>query len=353
MNSPLPQDINAECRKAAKIIEQFIVPKKTGVDQIIPPQIIAQAKGMAILSVIKAGFLFSGRGGSGIVVARLDDGSWSAPSAIGTAGFGAGGQIGVEITDFVIILNTKEAVKAFSHGGNVTLGGNLSVAAGPIGRNAEAAGSVLNLAPIYSYSVTKGLFVGISLEGSVILERKETNATFYRRKVSAKEILSGSVPPPPAAEDLYRALNRRTEQEVNGEDIPSRRATFNPATMFRKNASNDQPANDNISTYSNNSYNGGGSSNYNGGGSSNYNGGSGAYRTPTSVSSPRPLPGRLPAPAPPANRVVALYDFDGQRAGDLSFRAGDEIVVLKKNDNDWWDGRIGAREGVFPANYVQ
>ncbi len=63
-------------------------------------------------------------------MARLEDGSWSAPSAIGTIGAGVGGQIGAELTDFVIILNTRQAVEAFSMGGNVTLGGNLSVAAG-------------------------------------------------------------------------------------------------------------------------------------------------------------------------------------------------------------------------------
>ncbi|KAJ3196399.1 DUF500 super, partial [Dinochytrium kinnereticum] len=126
MNSPIPQDVAAECKKCAKIMNQFIKPATKGLDQIIPPDIISQAKGIAILSVVKAGFLFSGRGGAGLVVARLEDGSWSAPSAIGTAGFGAGGQIGIEVTDFVIILNTADAVKAFSMGGNVTLGGNLS-----------------------------------------------------------------------------------------------------------------------------------------------------------------------------------------------------------------------------------
>lgn len=97
-----------------------------GLDNIIPPDILSKAKGLAIFTVIKAGFLFSGRAGAGIVVARLDDGSWSAPSAIGTGGMGFGGQIGAEITDFVIILNNRAAVKSFSQGGNVTLGGNLS-----------------------------------------------------------------------------------------------------------------------------------------------------------------------------------------------------------------------------------
>ncbi|KAJ3349906.1 hypothetical protein HDU83_000198 [Entophlyctis luteolus] len=346
--SSLP--LRAILDRAAKIIESFIVPKSSGVDQIIPPQVIANAKGIAILSVIKAGFLFSGRGGSGIVVARLSDGSWSAPSAIGTAGFGAGGQIGVEITDFVIILNTADAVKAFSHGGNVTLGGNLSVAAGPVGRNAEASGSILNLAPIYSYSVTKGLFVGISLEGSVIIERKETNAAFYRRKVTAKEILSGSVPPPPAAEDLYRALNRRTEDEVaNAANYtgPSNPMLAKLTTFGRKDASGSKNGGNSYASPNETDYRSPpfGNSRISSpiGSASSGNGGAVYGRTA--------LP--TPAPAGGLERVTAMYDFDGQREGDLSFRTGETITVLQKNANDWWLGRIGGREGVFPANYVQ
>ncbi|KAJ3343095.1 hypothetical protein HDU83_005821 [Entophlyctis luteolus] len=356
---------------AAKIIESFIVPKSSGVDQIIPPQVIANAKGIAILSVIKAGFLFSGRGGSGIVLARLSDGckfsgcitnhvclykqtpalaAWSAPSAIGTAGFGAGGQIGVEITDFVIILNTADAVKAFSHGGNVTLGGNLSVAAGPVGRNAEASGSILNLAPIYSYSVTKGLFVGISLEGSVIIERKETNATFYRRKVTAKEILSGSVPPPPAAEDLYRALNRRTEDEVaNAANYtgPSNPMLAKLTTFGRKDASGGR--------YSSNSHTSPNDTDYRTPPFGNSRISSPVGSTTSGIGSVAYGRTAFPTPASAAglDRVTAMYDFDGQREGDLSFRTGDTITVLQKNANDWWVGRIGGREGVFPANYVQ
>lgn len=97
-----------------------------GVDNIIPSDILSKAQGLAIFTVVKAGFLFSGRAGSGIVVARLEDGSWSAPSAIGTGGMGFGGQIGAEITDFVVVLNNHMAVKSFASGGNVTLGGNLS-----------------------------------------------------------------------------------------------------------------------------------------------------------------------------------------------------------------------------------
>jgi lipid-binding SYLF domain-containing protein len=89
--------------------------------------------------MVKAGFFWSGRGGTGLVVSRLDDGSWSAPSAICAAGIGIGAQIGCQITDVVFVLNTKQAVKAFTKP-NITLGGNISVATGPTGRSSEASG---------------------------------------------------------------------------------------------------------------------------------------------------------------------------------------------------------------------
>ncbi|KAJ3391097.1 hypothetical protein HDU92_000163, partial [Lobulomyces angularis] len=214
MASALPKDMREELRKAGRIIEDFIKPtKKAGnnPDQLIPPDIIKNAKGIAILSVIKAGFIWSGRAGSGLIVARLEGGGWSAPSGIGTAGMGFGGQIGAELTNFVIVLNTADAVKAFSHGGNVTLGGNLSVAAGPIGRSAEASGSVRNFAAVFSYSKSQGLFAGISIEGSAIFERKDANELFYKKKISAKEILKMTGDQIPEARSLYEALNERSE----------------------------------------------------------------------------------------------------------------------------------------------
>ena len=81
-----------------------------------------------------------------------------------------------QVTDFVIILTSQSAVDAFSQGGNLTLGGNLTVAAGPLGRNLEGDLAMKGQAAIYTYSKTKGLFAGISLEGSVLIERKDTNA---------------------------------------------------------------------------------------------------------------------------------------------------------------------------------
>jgi lipid-binding SYLF domain-containing protein len=99
----------------------------------------------------KGGFIFSGRGGTGIVVARTEKG-WSGPSAIGTGGIGFGFQAGVQVSELIILLNTPEASK----GGNVTLGGALSVAAGPVGRDAE--GSLTFGAAMYTYSRSQGLF---------------------------------------------------------------------------------------------------------------------------------------------------------------------------------------------------
>jgi len=120
--------------------------------------------GLAIFQVLKAGFVFSGKAGSGIVIARLPDGSWSAPSCIATGGLGWGLQIGADITDFVIVLNSEEAVKAFSMGGNVTIGGNISAAAGPIGTGGSVQASLAHPAPMFSYSKSKGTFMFFFLQ---------------------------------------------------------------------------------------------------------------------------------------------------------------------------------------------
>ena len=112
--------------QAVTIIERFQeIPEKA-----IPTAVMRDAKGLAILTVTKGGFIFSGRGGTGIVVARTEKG-WSGPSAIGTGGIGFGFQAGVQVSELVIVLNTPAAVDAFSKEGNVTLGANMSVAAGP------------------------------------------------------------------------------------------------------------------------------------------------------------------------------------------------------------------------------
>jgi len=139
---PVYADMQDDVYQAATIIERFqAVPEKA-----IPQAVLKDARGLGIMTVIKAGFGFSGRGGKGVVVARTSNG-WSGPSAIGTGGAGFGLQVGVEVTEFVMVLNTDAAVKAFSRDVNITLGGDISVAAGPIGRHVEAA--ITPVAAIY------------------------------------------------------------------------------------------------------------------------------------------------------------------------------------------------------------
>ncbi|KAF9345693.1 hypothetical protein BGX26_002866 [Mortierella sp. AD094] len=397
INSPMPKDLAGECKKASKILNAFIDPiAAQGVDNIIPNDILLKAKGLAIFTVVKAGFLFSGRAGAGLVVARLDDGTWSAPSAIGTGGMGFGGQIGAEITDFVIILNTRAAVKSFTTGGNVTLGGNLSVAAGPLGRNAEAAASasLKSVPAIYSYSKTKGLFAGISIEGSVIMERKDANETFYRRPVSAAELLGGFVPPPPQADILHRALNTKAsgygysradnfeyDEDLNYHPTGINRSVSNTSYSGRYGANSGldtasiksspyPPANTypdrsrsfasvgnygNTDNYGSDEKSKGFDDNFH----SNADGNDDPVPgyTPSAVSnmqntaitnsgygrppSDNPFQGghsytdaRPRAPPPPVavkpDIVTALYDFSGEQAADLSFKKGDIITVVKK-----------------------
>ena len=187
--------------RSAIIIREFRHMPEKG----LPPRILRRARGLAIISVVKAGFIFSGKAGEGVVVARTGHG-WSGPSFIGTGGAGWGPQIGAEVTDFVIVLNNERAVRAFSKGGNVTLGADASVAAGPVGRAAEA--DVTPRAAIYTYSKSKGLFIGASLEGAVIGTRKGANERYYRQPVTAFDILHGRVAAPASAAGLRAALGR-------------------------------------------------------------------------------------------------------------------------------------------------
>jgi len=404
IHNPLPSSMASECKKCGNILASFVDPRQAfGPDKIIPPQILANAKGLAILTVIKAGFLGSARYGNGVVVARLADGTWSAPSAIGTGGAGFGGQIGFELTDFVFILNDAAAVRTFSQAGSLTLGGNVSIAAGPVGRNAEAAGaaSMKGVAGIFSYSKTKGLFAGVSLEGSAIIERRDANEKLYGRRFTAAELLTGAVRPPPAAQPLMNILNSRVfagiglSGDATYNDIPvyddrhddvvwegRRGSAFGEGVRRDRTGSVNSGDNDYVyqdrpkraSTWADDIYDRtptGSSSRINSFGTGAGRGRGGFDDDYTYQDSPRSPtgsgkigPGRPAAPKPlfqsktgtlRQNEAVALFTFDADQPGDLGFKKGDIITVTKKTEstNDWWTGIIGTRTGIFPANYVE
>ncbi|XP_068017405.1 SH3 domain-containing YSC84-like protein 1 [Melanerpes formicivorus] len=195
MNNPILSNLKSE----AKILRDFTeITSRNGRDKIIPSHVIAKAKGLAVLSVIKAGFLVTAKGGSGIVLAHLPNGTWSAPSAIGIAGLGGGFEIGIEVSDLVIILNHERAVEAFAKGGNLTLGGNLTVAIGPLGRNLEGDVALRSSAAVYT--AVYCFYV-----------------MFYGQDTHASAILLGDVPFPAQAEDLYETLASFTEVYENEE----------------------------------------------------------------------------------------------------------------------------------------
>jgi len=196
MANAVEQDTVNRC---ATIIREFQqMPEKA-----IPRDVLRHAKGLAIMSVVKAGFIFSAKGGQGVVIARTLHG-WSGPSFIATGGGGWGLQAGAQVTDFVIVLNNEAALQAFSRGGNVTIGADVSAAAGPVGRTVS--GAVTPTAAVYTYSRSKGLFAGVSLEGAVIGTQRQSNFHYYGRPVRADSILSGIIKPPPGAAALRRAL---------------------------------------------------------------------------------------------------------------------------------------------------
>lgn len=200
--------LEAECERAAKILTSFLADPLHPESALnaIPKAVLQNAHGLAIFTIFKVGFVWSGKAGSGIVIARLEDGSWSAPSCIATGGVGFGLQIGADFSEFVVVLNSDEAVRAFAATGNMTIGGNLSAAVGPIGTGGAVNASLLYPAPLFTYSKNKGLFAGISLEGTALIERKDTNEAFYGQRIPSLDILRGRVPPPEAASALYDVI---------------------------------------------------------------------------------------------------------------------------------------------------
>jgi hypothetical protein len=307
------------------------------------------------------------------------------------------------LTEFVFILNDQAAVKTFAQPGNITLGGNVSIAAGPVGRSAEAAGaaSLKAVSGVFAYSKTKGLFAGVSLEGSIVIERPKANEKMYGRKVTARELLlQGNVPIPPQADPLHRVLNSRvfggsSSGPVRGSDDmyndvpvyddvhddaswnaqsptsnsggfgsdhygkPSRAATWNDDPYDRASARMTSPRANPSETFDR-------LESSRAARSSTFSSGAGVDPSDNYVYSDRkgPAPSRPTAPKPAfgtgdkkalPGQARAKFKFEAAQPGDLGFNKGDIITIVKRTDKeeDWWTGRIGNREGIFPSNYVE
>jgi lipid-binding SYLF domain-containing protein len=302
----LPGTMDKECEKAARILRgfckdgiysdpspqtapsatEFSPPpsqtqaadskKKSRVLLTIPSKVIARAQGLAIFTTVRAGFHVSGASGSGVLIARLPDGTWSPPSGIQVHSVGAGFVVGLDIYDCVVVINTREALEAFTRT-RMSLGSDLAVTAGPWGaggavdfgvpqgekgKGRDNLGDEKPIAgqgptdhvyptvttgpgtaptaplstpatgtskdrkpspfreaikkPVYSYVKSRGFYAGVQVDGTVITERKDANAAFYGDKtITVDRILRGDVRPQ-SGEHLWPAAARGLVEVLAG-----------------------------------------------------------------------------------------------------------------------------------------
>lgn len=181
-------------------------------EQTIPTWLLERAYGIVVVpSVVKVALTLGGRGGKGVMAVRNPDGTWSPPAFVTLGGVNVGFQFGVQSTDVILVLMSRESVEGIA-GGKVTLGADASVAAGPLGRSSAAATDATLSAQVLSYSRSSGLFAGVALDGTVIAIDKRANESFYGiSDVLASQILAGKVASvPPLAQEFTAALTRAT-----------------------------------------------------------------------------------------------------------------------------------------------
>jgi lipid-binding SYLF domain-containing protein len=179
-------------------------------DDGIPQSILKRAEGIVVIpTLVKGGFIVGASHGKGVMSIRdQKTGQWSRPAFMDLGGGSVGWQIGVQSTDLVLLVMNRGGLDDLMKSG-FKLGGQASVAAGPVGRTAEAATDARFGSKLLGYSRSKGLFAGLSLEGASLNDDHSGNEDFYGRRMGAREVFALSeVPNPPAAEKWVATLNR-------------------------------------------------------------------------------------------------------------------------------------------------
>jgi len=174
----------------------------------IPASLLRDAQGVAILpGVMKAGFIFGGRFGRGVLMVRNEQGQWGDPVFMTIAGGSVGWQVGVQSTDVILVFRTRRGIERLLSGRQFTLGADAAVAAGPVGRQAEAGTDIQLGAEILSYSRSRGLFAGVSLGGSLLEVDWRSIAAFYGgAQVTPADLIAGRITPTPESAAELRAL---------------------------------------------------------------------------------------------------------------------------------------------------
>lgn len=216
---------HAQAREEGRLLmaSQVLGEMRGARDQAIPDRLLERAYGILVIpDTTKIAWFFGGRRGHGAMVVRDKDGRFSSPIFVTMTGGSFGFQWGVQSTDVVLVFTTPRGIQGIN-GGKVTLGGDLSVAAGPVGRDAFAATDATFKAEVYSYSRSRGAFIGLALDGTVISIDDGADADFYRRGgVTAGDIMSGSVhSDDESARRFLSAVSTSTENQRQASAAPA------------------------------------------------------------------------------------------------------------------------------------
>jgi len=185
------KDVGKDAERALSAANVLLEITKTP-ESGIPQDLLNHADAIAVIpNVVKAALGVGGRHGKGIVARRLPNSGWGAPAFIEVSGGSFGLQIGVSVTDVIFVFTNDDGLKGLLDD-KVELGGDAGVAAGPVGRSAEAGTNVTFDSPIYSYSRSKGLFAGLALKGTVMTVDGSANRRLYGDKATGRDILFGS-----------------------------------------------------------------------------------------------------------------------------------------------------------------
>jgi SH3 domain-containing YSC84-like protein 1 len=201
----LPAQTSTESDEAKRIRESVTVFSEimAAGDNAIPKEILAKAEGVAIFpSTIKAGFIVGGTRGRGILSAR-NEGAWSSPAFLTLTGGSFGLQIGGQAADIILVIMNRRGLENLVSN-QFKVGADAAVAAGPVGREAQAATDIQMRAQILSYSRARGLFAGVTINGGTIRQDQDANQRFYGKKLETKQIVFANDAGSPEPVALWR-----------------------------------------------------------------------------------------------------------------------------------------------------
>lgn len=208
---PLAQQAESDAAKRIREAVTVFADIMGAGDNAIPKQILGAAEGIAVFpNTIKAGFVVGGQRGRGIMSARTMDGSWSAPAFLTLTGGSIGLQIGGQAADIILVIVNRRGLENLVSN-QFKVGADAAVAAGPVGRDAQAATDIQMRAQILSYSRARGLFAGVTINGSTFRQDQDANQRFYGKRMTTRDVVFGGLAAAPEPVALWRdALVRNT-----------------------------------------------------------------------------------------------------------------------------------------------